>query len=236
MRAGLAWVAAGVLAGAGTASAQDFRGAELSIEGLHFSDGDGLGQSNYQGGLEFGAFGPVAVAADLSFYDYAESDSSRALTLHAVVDAFSFATLGGFYAREDNEVADASTLGLEARRDFGPVGVEGYLGFTDDKDIDYRLLGVDGRFVVTPSIGVTGSAALVDADEGGVSRIAAGGEYRFRGTGPTLYAEIGRIEVDDLAAVDASGTFVGIGARIAVGRNGGTTFRPRGVNEAISGF
>jgi len=61
-------VAAGLWAGAATA--QGFKGAELSAEILAFTEDTDLGETTYEGSVEFGVFGGFSVAADLSYHGF----------------------------------------------------------------------------------------------------------------------------------------------------------------------
>ena len=226
--AGVAWT--------GVASAQEFRGAEVSAEVLSYTDEGDIAQTTYRGSLEFGVFGGFGIAADLSFYNFGDDDKVRDGTLHFLYDAMAVATVGGFYSHESYDDGSTDSFGFEAERNMGSAGIEGYLGFADDQGTDYRFAGIDASYEVTPNISVLGSAALIDGNEVGSSRLSIGGEYRF-GDGPAVYAQVGRINIDfDGAAEDSNETFVGVGARIAVGPNRGTTFESRGLSEALSGF
>jgi hypothetical protein len=145
--------------------------------------------------------------------------------------------VGLFYARDASDDSASNSFGVEAARSFGGLGVEGYLGLGDEDGEDYRLAGFDGSFGLG-SFALTGSGAYLDADGGNVGRLSVGGEFRFAGgRGPALYAEVGRIGAEDEAlGVDDGSTFLGVGARIAQGRNGGTTFGSRGLGEVVGGF
>lgn len=224
------------VAAAGAASAQEFKGAELSAEILMFDEGDDLTSMNYRGSLEFGVFGPFGGAADLSFYDFEDDDSARSVTLHAIYDAFSMATVGAFYARDSADGQDADLYGIEASSSFGSFGGEVYLGMGSDEVDDIVTFGFDGAYDVTSSISVLASGAAVDLESGGFSRLSVGGEYRFGETGPALYAEIGRLGVGIDDGDSASNTFIGLGGRIAIGPNRGTTFESRGIFELLGSF
>lgn len=216
------------------AVAQEFRGAELSAEVLGFSEDDGpINQTTYRGSLE-GGIGPFGVAADLSFYAL-DGDDVRGLTLHVIYDGLDVATLGAFYARETIDGEAADTIGLEAARSFGALDAQGYVAFSEDDAVDVRLFGLDGRVDLSSSLSLTGQADLLDGDGGAFSRVAVGGEYRLA-SGPAFYAEVGRLGSSDDDLGDSSNTFFGIGARIAIGPRGGTTFDPRGAVETLSGF
>lgn len=221
--AGAAW--------AGTASAQDFRGMELSAEVLSFTDDGDIGQTAYRGSLEFGVFGAFGVAADLSFYDFAGDDGVTNANLHAFYEVSDATAVGLFYGRESyGEDATADAIGVEGLYGFGYARLEGSLGFVDDEVEDFWVAGFDGTYDFTPNISLIGGASLIQAEESSQNRISLGGEYRF-GNGPAVYGEVGRVGFEDEGA-----TYIGLGARIGLGRNGGTTFDSRGYSEELSGF
>ena len=224
------------LAAAGAASAQEFKGAELSAEILMFDEGDDAMSNNYQGSLEFGVYGPFGAAADLSFYDFENGDGASNFTLHGIYDGFSMGTVGLFYARESVDGDNADLYGIEAGSTYGSFNGEAYLGFGSDEVEDFVAYGFDGSYDVTNSISVLASGGGVDLENGGISRLSVGGEYRFGDTGPALYAEIGRLGVDDGGGSEGSSTFLGLGARIAIGPNRGTTFESRGALELLGSF
>ena len=233
-------VGAAVLVGftiAGPAWAQEFKGAEVAVEVLSFEDDDDISSTSYRAGVEVGIYGGFGAAADLSFQNFGDEEGVRSFTLHGIYDAFALATVGAFVARDSADGADADSFGIEAGRSFGPAGVEGFLALVDDEGSDYRVLGVEGVYDITPAISVNGSFGALDADGGGLSRIALGGEYRFGNTGPAVYAEVGRVSVEeDGGAFGVSTNYIGFGARLAIGPNSGTTFDSRGLSELITGF
>ena len=144
---------------AGAAAAQDFRGAELSVEALAFNRDDADTFSNYRGGAEFG-LGGFAAAADLSIYSFGdEEDGIRNLTLHGMTDVLPFATVGLFYARDGSDDSDADSFGVEAARSFGGLEAEGYLGVGDQDGAEYRLAGFDGSFGLGSAFALTGRAS-----------------------------------------------------------------------------
>ena len=52
-----------------------------------------------------------------------------------------------------------------------------------------------------------------------------------------FYAEIGRVSVeDDGGSFGPSTNYIGLGARLAIGPNSGTTFDSHGLSELITGF
>lgn len=229
--AGVAWT--------GAASAQEFKGAEVSAEILGYTDDSDLGETTYRGSLEFGVFGGFGVQADLAFHDSRTIDlGARTATIHALYDAFSLATLGLFYSRDevdsDGLEGSVNIWGIEGGRSFGMAGVEGYVGFLDGEGDDGQLAGVEGTYDITRNISAIGSADILMGDSE-ATRLAVGGAYRFGEGGPSLFGEIGRVSVD-AGGEDSAETFVTLGARLALGRNDGTTFGSRSLFEVLSGF
>jgi hypothetical protein len=196
-----------------------------------------LSQTTTAAASSSGSWAPSASRPDLSFYDFEDGDGIRNVTLHALYDAFSFGTVGGFYARDSADGFESvNIVGVEGGTSFGAGGVEGYLGFGDDEGEGFTIFGFDGAFDVTPSISVTASGAAVDVEGGGASRLSIGGEYRFGETGPAVYAEVGRLRVGDGTDLGESTGFIGFGGRIAIGPNQGTTFESRGITELVGSF
>lgn len=240
MTKALAWTA--VLAAsvaAGAATAQEFKGAEVSAEILGYTGDSDLGETTYRGSLEFGVFDAFGIQADLAFHDSRTVDlGARTATIHALYDAFDFATVGLFYSQDEVDAGSidgsVSLYGLEAGRSFGVAGVEGYLGFVDADGDDGQVAGVEGAYDVTQNISVIGSADILTGDSK-AARLAVGGAYQFGDGGPSVYGQIGRLSVD-ADGEDSSETFVTLGARLAIGPNQGTTFGSRGLFEILSGF
>jgi hypothetical protein len=240
MTKALAWTA--ILAAtvaAGTATAQEFKGAEVSAEILGYTEDSDLGETTYRGSLEFGVFDAFGIQADLAFHDSRTVDlGARTATIHAVYDALAFATVGLFYSNDEVDAGgidgSASLYGFEAGRSFGTAGGEAYFGFLDSEGDDGQVVGVEGTYDVTRNISVTGSADFLFADTD-ATRLAVGGAYRFGDGGPSVFGNIGRLSVDD-GAGDDSQTFVTLGAKLAIGPNQGTTFGSRGLFEILSGF
>ena len=218
------------------ASAQEFRGAEVSAELLTFTKGDDLTSNNYRGSVEFGLFGGFGVQADLSFYDFEDGDTVRSVTVHGLYDAFDLATVGAFYSQETVDETDTAVFGVEAGRSFGAAEVEGYLGRGDADGEGFTTFGFDAAYEVTPTISVTASGAAVDLEGGGVSRLSVGGEFRFGEQGPAVYAEIGRLSASDDAGLGDSAGFLGVGARLSLGQNRGTSFESRGLFDVLGSF
>ncbi len=240
MTKALAWTA--VLAAsvaAGAATAQDFKGAEVSAEILGYTDDSDLGETTYRGSLEFGIFDGFGIQADLAFHDSRTVDlGARTTTIHAIYDALDVATVGLFYSHDEVDAegidGSANLYGIEAGRSFGAGGGEAYFGFVDGEGDDGQVAGVEGTYDVTQNIAVTGSADFLFADTN-ATRLSIGGAYSFGDGGPSLFGQIGRLNVDD-GVEDSGENFVTLGARLAIGPNQGTTFGSRGLFEILSGF
>jgi hypothetical protein len=222
---------------AGGAKAQEFKGAEVAVEVLSYEEDDDITSTSYRGSVEAGVYGGLGVAADLSFQDFGDDEGVRSFTLHALYDAFQFATVGAFASRDSSDGSDSQIYGIEAGRSFGSLGVESFLGAGDSEGVDFGVFGIEALYDISPAFSVTGSVTSVALDGGTIGRASLGGEYRFNDTGPAVYGEIGRLSVeDDAETFGVSTTYFGLGARIAIGPNRGTTFDSRGLRELLSGF
>lgn len=214
---------------AGAAQAQGFEGAEISAEVLGFTDDFGEGQTAYRGSVEFDAVMGVGLAADLGFQGFRGLGSdNRNVTLHAMY-GLGDATAGGFWSRDTFGDGGITSYGVEGAMAVAGAAVEGYAGRVDGDVEDGSMVGVDATFAVM-GLGVTAGLGRVDVNGAEATRLSAGAEYAL-GLGPTLYGEIGR-----LTGEDDDATYLSLGARIAIGRNGGTTFGPRGIFDAVPRF
>lgn len=210
------------------ALAQGFVGAELSGSMMAYSSDTDLGETTYNGGLEFGIVPGLSVAADFAYHGFRGLDgNSSTLTVHGLYDLTPTATVGLFYGQDRRDAGDSDLYGIEGATTLSGIQVEGYLGQFDGDIGQGTLLGVNGAFAFTDAISATASAGIVNGDENW-KRLSIGGEYQF-GNGPTVFAEVGKYDGD----VDGE-NFISIGARIELGQ--GTTFGPRGITEILPGF
>ncbi|NAZ36953.1 hypothetical protein [Rubellimicrobium sp. CFH 75288] len=211
------------------AVAQDFRGAEISAEFLAFTEDRSFGETQYRGAVEFGIWDGFGAAADFSFHGWRAFDTDgRNLTLHAFGDLMGWATVGGFYGRDSFDGDGANLYGVEAATDLAGAEVQGALGYVDSEDGTGMLLLAEGRYGLG-DFGVTGFAGHLSGDLD-ATRVAFGGDYAL-GFGPTVYGELGRFSTEGFGE-----TYVTVGARIAIGPRGGTTFGSRSVFSVIPGF
>lgn len=228
---------AAVLAGlalAGAAQAQEFRGAEIQAEILAFTDDSALGETSYRGSAEFGVFGGIGGQVDLGFNNSRTVDlGARNLALHGTYDVMGLGTAGLFYARDSDSPAalggrEVTSVGLEGSTALGFVTIDGALGTYDGEGVDGALGTVQARYEIGSALAITGRAGFLGGDvEAG--RLGIGGEYQLGG-GPTLYGEIGRAGVEG-----DSDTYLTLGARLAIGPNGGTSFGERGIFSVLTG-
>ncbi|SEW10580.1 hypothetical protein SAMN04488515_1071 [Cognatiyoonia koreensis] len=231
------FITAAVLAVIGSdAMAQGVTGGSIGVEVTQPTDFDEFVGTNYFGAIEYGINRQFAVSADVSSYrfDSLDQDATSA-TLHGVYHLSDTASLGGFYGQDKLEDGDSINIfGVEGGTEFMGGQVEGYIGMADN-DAETMIFGVDGNYAFSESISFKGGAAFSDSgDEGSASTISIGAEYTITG-GPSLYAEVGNVSVDD-GGTDESETFVGVGARINFGAARGTTFGQRSIFEALPKF
>lgn len=230
-------ITAAVLAVVGSGvMAQGITGGTIGVEVTQPTDFDEFVGTNYFGAIEYGINRQFAVSADLSSYrfDSIDEDATSA-TLHGIYHLSDTASVGAFYGLDRPEDAsDVNIFGVEGGTEFMGGQVEGYLGLADN-DAETVIYGVDGNYAFTESISFKGGAAFADSgDDGSASTFSLGAEYTITG-GPSLYAELGNVNLDD-GVSDESETFVGIGARINFGAARGTTFGQRSIFEALPQF
>lgn len=207
---------------------QGFEGAELSAGMMAWTEDTNLGAASYSGGLEFGVISGIGIALDISRHNWrGEDGNSTTYTLHGLYDVSPAATAGLFVAQDRRDLGNTDIYGLEGATTVSGISVEGYLGRIDGDLGTGTLLGVNGGFAFSDALSATASAGVVNLAESYTS-LSLGGEYRF-GSGPTVFAEIGR---SDLGGDPA--TSVTLGARIDLGA--GTTFGARGITDILPGF
>lgn len=206
--------------------AQGFAGAEISADTLAWSDSGDLGRTTYGARLAFDVAGAFGVGADVSFHGFGPGEDGRSATLHGTYNWTEDLAFGGFLSTDDAG-SSATTLGVEASATLLGGRVEGGLGRWDGDLGSGTLLLADGRWGLG-GFGVTGFAGAVGGDVE-ATRVAFGGDYRLS-VGPTLFAEVGKI-----GSEGDSEAYLGIGARIALGRDG-ALMRSRGLLEVAQGF
>jgi hypothetical protein len=212
------------------ALAQGFTGAELSAEfGASLDDLD-LGTSVYSGALDFGITPSIGLGAALTQHGFRDAGTDgSAYVLRGNYRLGSGLTAGLFWGQEEFEGADTTIWGIEAATALAGFEVQGYAGRWDGTG-DGTLLGAEARRSLGDAFAITGSLDAVSGEDSR-TRLAIGGAYRF-GTGPEVFAELGRLTGEG----DDDETSLTLGARIGLGPNGGVTFGQRGLLQASGGF
>jgi hypothetical protein len=218
------------LTGATGAFAQGFEGAEISAEIRAQTEDFDLGSTVYSGGLQFGITPNIAVSAGFSHYGYRGLDGDGSgYDLHGIYRLGGGTTVGLFLGRDSIENVDHDFAGVEAARTFAGIDFQGYLGAWDSDAGGGTLMGLRGDFDLARAFTLSGSFDSVAGDTDS-NRLAIGAAYQI-GQGPEVFAELGTLSDDS-----DGGAFVTLGARIALGAQGGTTFGQRGVLDALGGF
>ncbi|MCC5973443.1 MAG: hypothetical protein JJT81_05270 [Rubellimicrobium sp.] len=212
-----------VLAGQGLA--QGLSALELSVETLVWADEGSTGDTTYGGGIEFSILPSLGVAAHLGSYGAADATN---VTLHAIYGLMGFDT-GLFLSRDSVEDGTIDTVGIEGAFGFLGGSVEGYFGLVDGLTTEGTTGGIAGRFEITNALAATGSIGFADLDVT-TNRIAIGAEYSIP-AGPSVFGELGRINMDG-----DDEAYLSIGASVAVGPNGRTTFSGRSLFEILPGY
>lgn len=227
-------IAAIVLAAATSPAAAQVTGG-LGVEYSAPLEGGDFGGTTYYGAIEYAFNRNFSFGADLSGYrlDNINTDASSA-TLHGIYHFSDTLSLGAFYGIDRVNEVNSDLYGIEAGTEFMGGEVEGYLARLDGTTAEATLLGVDGLYSLSGGFALTGNLDMSVQDANDVRRVAIGGQYVIDG-GPQFYAEIGNASVET-GGVTADQNFIGIGARVAIGNQRGTTFNPRSLYEILPGF
>lgn len=227
--------AAVLLAVATPVYAQGVTGGTLGVEVNAPTDLSDFGGTTYFGGIEYAINKNFSVAADISSYrfDNLGTDASSA-TLHGIYHMNDLTSFGLFFGQDKNETETSKVMGVEAGTEFMGGTVEGYVGRANSDTSDATIIGADGFYDWSESIQFTGGAAIANFDLGSTRTVTVGASYTIS-NGPDLYAEIGSVSVDDGTSTD-SDTFIGLGARLNLGAERGTTFDQRSLFEILPQF
>ncbi len=219
-----------VMASVSTVSAQGFSG-DLGIGFYTLTDDGDLGQTSYSGSLEYAITPGFAIAGDLAAYnnDGLFADATTA-TIHGIYHLDRVTSFGLFLGQEWTDDDASDVIGVEAATNLFGVDVEGFAGQvrTDDPT---SFFGASGAYPLMNEITLTGDMGLVGVDGDSFNRISAGAEYGMP-VGPVLFGEVGRIGSDTDGNTESS-TFIGIGARLDFGADGGPTFGRRSPYDLI---
>ncbi len=215
--------------------AQGITGGELGIEYNAPTNGSDFGGTTYSGGFEYGFLDTFSVSADVATYkfDNVGTDANN-ITLHGSYFLSPTTAIGGFFAHDSIEDADRNLYGLEGRTSYMGGDVGAYIGQADGDGDTGTIFGVDGSYALRSGFSVIANVDLFDSDIGTISQVSAGAEYQMQ-VGPQFYAQIGNV-TGDLHGNDDSYGFFTVGAKVAFGASGGTTFTNRSVLEVVPGF
>jgi hypothetical protein len=222
-----------ILMAAGGAAAQGFTGATLGIDYTKSLDSSDLGGVNYYGQAEVEAVAGISFALDVSAYDFAIVGSdAQNVTGHAIYALDSQIVLGAYFGRDwlDDDTID--TYGVEGAFDYGMGIAQGYVGLGDGVVDDVVAVGASGTYEFGSGISAIAAFDRVGFDGGSGLSYEIGGEYALAG-GPVFSGVLGRVSVDD-SGTTTEDTYIGIKARIEIGRQGGTTFNRRSFFEGYA--
>ncbi|PZQ99568.1 MAG: hypothetical protein DI533_02560 [Cereibacter sphaeroides] len=219
------------LLGTVPAFAQELVGGDLSIGHSFMLDDTGYSKTGIGGSLAF-AFGQVGVQGDMAGYSLNEIDGNgSAFTVHGSYLATPTLALGGFYGFDRYEGNTKDFFGAEIAGKSNRVGGEAYYAFGDDED----FMGVNGRFAVSDSLGLSLGLDRLTPDNGSdVTKLSVGADFAFTRTA-SVYGEFGTIS-NPFPGQTADGGYIGIGARINFGSEGSPTFGRRGILDMIPGM
>ena len=222
------------------AGAQGFTGYEGDLRYRHFGES---GDDVFSGrsAVEFGIAPGLSVQGDVIFgYLNAEVDrldtSFQSFVLHGIVDSPQGAAFGAFAGREYALGDDRSTLGLEAAFDVGGSEMQPWVSRTFGGGRKATTFGLTAESQMAAGFGLQGSIITTDVESRGRSSdFRFGVTYNPRPDFPAeLFATAGYSYASATPTRAGNGeASIGIGARIGIGSEGGTTFGSRSIFEAI---
>ena len=229
----LAMIAVVALAPGATLAQGTVNGAELGFAWSGFLANDVRAANNLslQGALEYGFTPTFAAQLDLAQHHYTYSnDEGGNVTLHAIGHVGQATALGGFLGHEWIDGDHLEHYGLEAKHEFGLIGVEGYTAWIENDTTDASIIGLSGSYAMTDALSLGGRFETIDT-EGGTDTTALDATLAYAmPRGVTLDGSVGLIDGNKM---DTEVTF-GFGIRTTLGGNG-VTFGRRGVQELIPG-
>lgn len=211
----------------GAALAQGFTGAELTARALAYGDANDLGQTAYRGAAEFGITSGIGIAADLGYYGFPVLGTNEtSLGLHGVYGMGNDLALGLFLTRDSLGDDTVESYGIEGATSLAGARIEGFAGVVDGLAGANAMLGVSGSYDLTQAFAATAGFGTLSGDTSR-NRASIGAQYQIA-NGPALFAELGRLSDDGDSA-----TFLSLGASIAIGGQGGTTFGSRSIYDIL---
>ncbi len=209
-------------------------GAELGFAWSGFLPSDTRAANNLalHGALDYGFTPNLAAQLDLAQHHYTyTNDEGGNVTLHAIGHVGQATALGAFLGHEWIDGDHLEHYGLEAKHEFGLIGVEGYTAWVENDTTDASIIGLSGSYAMSEALSFGGRFETIDT-EGGTDTTALDATVAYAMPhGVTLDGSLGLIDGNKM---DTEVTF-GLGIRTTLGGNG-VTFGRRGVQELIPGY
>ncbi|EEX10965.1 conserved hypothetical protein [Ruegeria lacuscaerulensis ITI-1157] len=227
-----------VLAGAATSA--EVTGGYLDLGYSTFTDSVWGDKYNLNGSVELAFDRSFSLQLDLGGYRFQDlGENGTNVTLHANLHAAPNASFGAFFGQDNTDGEDWRVYGLEAGFDAGGATIEGYLGRQEVKGfsgLDGILFGISSTASLNDDWDLHASYDLM-TDLVGVldaGTFTMGAHYSLTDQAE-VYGEFGatRFSAD---GGNSTETFVGIGVRMNLGNNRGTTFGRRGVFDKLPGL
>lgn len=219
---------------AGIATAQEFKG-DLTLGYSAFTEETDVNRLSADGAFEFGLSDQASMQLDVGFYGFGFSSFEGVnMVLHGIYDVNPTGSAGVFLGFEEVEGDSINFYGLEYGQSFGTGGFEAYLAQGEEAGVTGTVIGVEGTFALSDSVGL--GLKLDNADFDGVldvTRFGVKGIYAL-GQGSSVYAEVGTVRADVFGFSESEG-FVGVGLSFAMGGEE-ATFGRRGLLNLIPGL
>jgi hypothetical protein len=221
------------------ASAQQaltFTAGEISLARSAFTDATSFARTSLGGSIEMGFGGNLGVQADLNGLAYNFVDQTVTNTvLHGIYHLSPDTAAGMFIGSDRVSGSSAEFVGFEASHATERLEAEGYVLVRQSSGESYSLLGLSGRYGVTPALWLglsldTGDVQTVDG-----TRISLDADVRLA-QNITLFSSFGQLDGDVLGTPGGRETYFEVGARISFGANSGTTFGRRSLFNQLPGL
>lgn len=226
----------GLVLGCATANAE-VTGGQIKVSQSGFTDDFSVAKTNVSGALELGFGAQFGLQLDLgvNMLNFADETATN-IAAHGTYKLSDSTALGAFYGMDRIGGGQNDFFGVEAAKNFGTGGVQGYLARGEDSGDSGTVLGISGGAVLGNGFGL-GASLDHGAFDGGASltRLGLRGSFGL-GEQSNMYAEIGTLngEIDGLGS--DSETYAKIGTTFNFGANSGPTFGDRSLFNLLPGL
>ncbi len=227
---------------AGAAHAVEVTGGYLDLGYSTFTDSDLGDVFNLNGAGELAFARAFSAQLDLGAYRFQDlGETATNWTLHGNWHTSGAASFGAFYGQEDIDNVDFEFYGLEAGFDAGEAEIEGYLArheLSDFSDVDGTLFGISATTDLNDQWQLAASFDRVDnlLNALDYNLFAVTANYAA-GANAQVYGKLGVAHISSpIVSGSTNEAYIGVGVRVNLGNERGTTFGRRGVLARLPGL